>query len=409
MTDVEHPSTARLGRSRRLRATGLAWTAVIAIAGALVSVVPSSGAGADQLSDARARAAQIESELQAQGQRVEILGQQYDAAEQQVQALGQRLKQNEAQISTTKRRVAAAQRNLRQQAVSAYMMGSSGTELDSMFTGGGLKASAAQEYSSVAAGNLSGAIDAYHSLQTTLTNQQNRLQSTEARARSAANQVASAQQQAEAVQAEQQSTLSQVKGQIATLVQQQQAAAAEAAAAEFRAKVNAEQQAQAQAAARQQAATSTSGTTSSGGGSSGGGGGGTSGGGGGGTSGDGVPVAPGAAGAVAAAESQLGVPYVWGGESPGVGFDCSGLTQWAWGRAGVGLPRTAAAQYDAIPHVSLDALQPGDLLFWNDGTSSIQHVAMYVGGGEIIQAPYTGSVVSYAPIYTSGLVGAGRP
>ena len=63
---------------------------------------------------------------------------------------------------------------------------------------------------------------------------------------------------------------------------------------------------------------------------------------------------------MAAAQSQLGVPYHWGGESPGVGFDCSGLTQWAWGRAGVSIPRTAQEQYDAIAHVSLASLQPGD-------------------------------------------------
>jgi cell wall-associated NlpC family hydrolase len=103
------------------------------------------------------------------------------------------------------------------------------------------------------------------------------------------------------------------------------------------------------------------------------------------------------------------VPYVWGGETPGVGFDCSGLTQWAWGQAGVGIPRTAQAQYDAITHVSLSDLEPGDLLFWNDGTSSIQHVAMYVGGGTVIQAPETGENVSYASIWNNGLVGAGRP
>ena len=98
-----------------------------------------------------------------------------------------------------------------------------------------------------------------------------------------------------------------------------------------------------------------------------------------------LPAAGGAATAVAAAESQIGVPYVWGGESPGHGFDCSGLTQWAWRQAGVDLPRTAAAQYGAIPHVPLSDLQPGDLLFW--GFGGISHVGMYVGGGDFINAP----------------------
>jgi cell wall-associated NlpC family hydrolase len=120
--------------------------------------------------------------------------------------------------------------------------------------------------------------------------------------------------------------------------------------------------------------------------------------------------------AVAAAETQLGVPYVWGGESPGQGFDCSGLTQWAWQQAGVSIPRVAAAQAAAIPHVPLNALQPGDLLFYFnlDGDSTIDHVMMYVGSGPygtqtVIEAPYTGTTVKLAPLYLQGLVAAGRP
>ena len=70
--------------------------------------------------------------------------------------------------------------------------------------------------------------------------------------------------------------------------------------------------------------------------------------------------------AVQAAVSQLGVPYVFGGEEAGVGFDCSGLVQWAWGQAGVTIPRTTETQWPALTHVSLDALQPGDLLFYQN-------------------------------------------
>ena len=100
------------------------------------------------------------------------------------------------------------------------------------------------------------------------------------------------------------------------------------------------------------------------------------------------------------------MPYQWGGETPGVGFDCSGLTQWAWGQAGVGLPRTAAAQYDAITHVPLSALQPGDLVFWGDG-GGISHVAMYVGGGDVVHAPSTGS--SWCASRPSGTTGWWAP
>jgi len=111
---------------------------------------------------------------------------------------------------------------------------------------------------------------------------------------------------------------------------------------------------------------------------------------------------------VAAAESQIGVPYVYGGATPGVGFDCSGLTMWAWEQAGVSLSHSAAAQYSETTHVPLSDLQPGDLLFYDEG-GSIGHVAMYVGPGEMVQAETTGTRIQITGIWSSGLVGAGRP
>src|SRR5487761_2253428 len=120
--------------------------------------------------------------------------------------------------------------------------------------------------------------------------------------------------------------------------------------------------------------------------------------------------------ALRAAISQIGVPYAWGGETPGRGFDCSGLVQWAWARAGFSIPRTTQSQYPALRHVPLGALQPGDLLFYYnlDGDHQVDHVVMYAGSGPwgtstIISAAHSGTTVSYAPIFTFGLVGAGRP
>ena len=115
-------------------------------------------------------------------------------------------------------------------------------------------------------------------------------------------------------------------------------------------------------------------------------------------------------------EGQIGVPYVWGGETPGVGFDCSGLVQWAWAKAGIKIPRTTQSQWPAMVHVPLNALQPGDLLFYYnlDSDHAVDHVVMYAGSGPwgsstIIAAPYTGTNVSFAPIFTAGLIGAARP
>ncbi|HET6816936.1 MAG TPA: NlpC/P60 family protein [Mycobacteriales bacterium] len=114
---------------------------------------------------------------------------------------------------------------------------------------------------------------------------------------------------------------------------------------------------------------------------------------------------------LAAARSRLGAPYVWGATGPD-SFDCSGLTQWAYAHAGIQLPRVAADQWNAGPHVTLADLQPGDLLFWATDVSNpatIHHVALYIGGGMMIAAPHTGDVVQVQPVYMDGYIGATRP
>ena len=112
--------------------------------------------------------------------------------------------------------------------------------------------------------------------------------------------------------------------------------------------------------------------------------------------------------AVAFAYAQIGKPYQWGATGPGA-YDCSGLVQAAWSAAGVSIPRTTYDQWASLPHVSTSALEPGDLLFF-DG---IGHVAMYVGGGYMIDAPRTGLNVEKVSMntdwYRASLVGAARP
>ena len=120
-----------------------------------------------------------------------------------------------------------------------------------------------------------------------------------------------------------------------------------------------------------------------------------------------TPPAPsaGAQAAVDAALSQVGKPYVWGAAGPD-SYDCSGLTMWAWAQAGVSLPHNSGMQYDATPRVAQGDWQPGDLLFFG---SPIHHVAMYIGRGQMVEAPYTGSQVRVVSAYRSDYVGAGRP
>jgi peptidoglycan DL-endopeptidase CwlO len=114
--------------------------------------------------------------------------------------------------------------------------------------------------------------------------------------------------------------------------------------------------------------------------------------------------------AVAFAYAQLGCPYVYGGTGPcNLGFDCSGLAQAAWAAAGVAIPRDSYEQWAGLPHVSVSAIEPGDLLIYNGEG----HVAIYVGNGYIIDAPQTGMDVERIPMntpwYADNLDGAVRP
>ena len=112
--------------------------------------------------------------------------------------------------------------------------------------------------------------------------------------------------------------------------------------------------------------------------------------------------------AIAAAREQLGVTYVWGTMNPGVSFDCSGLTAYAWGQAGVYLPHSSVMQEAATPDVSREQLQPGDLLFFY---SPISHVSLYIGNGQMIDAshPGPGGEVGIDPVYWENFVVGGRP
>ncbi|HEY7948398.1 MAG TPA: C40 family peptidase [Acidimicrobiales bacterium] len=359
----------------------LGCTAITLAAGAVLPATLS--ASADSLTSAKAEATALANQIQAQSQQLAALSERYDEALIRVSQLDQQLSQTRNLINQTKAQVSADQANLRGQALNDYTSGGSSSGLDQLFTPGGERSSVISEYQQVASGNVSNAIDRLNRAEDALNAQEAQLQATQAQAQAALGTAQAAKAGAQTELADQQATLSRVKGRIATLVAQQQAAAAAAQAAAFKQRVAAEAAAQAASVAAA----------------------------GGGSNGAGTNIPPpsaGGASAVAAAMSQVGVPYVYGGATPGEGFDCSGLTMWAWGRAGVGLPHSAAAQYDDTEHVPLSDLQPGDLLFYDEG-GSIGHVTMYIGGGQMVQAPETGENVQVTGIWSNGLVGAGRP
>jgi len=126
-------------------------------------------------------------------------------------------------------------------------------------------------------------------------------------------------------------------------------------------------------------------------------------------------VTPAAAHAVGLAREYLGTPYVWGGESA-KGFDCSGLLQYVWAKQGVNIPRTTYDQWDAGQAVQPDQLRPGDAVFFHGSDAKVEngrtlpgHVGMYIGNGNIIQAPHTGATVEITPLsHMPGYMGARR-
>jgi cell wall-associated NlpC family hydrolase len=128
--------------------------------------------------------------------------------------------------------------------------------------------------------------------------------------------------------------------------------------------------------------------------------------------------------AIRAAERWIGTIYAWGGGSTTgpsegwgidkgvVGFDCSGLTRYAYAQAGISIPRQSTAQYAALPKVSRSDLQRGDLVFWATDTSdpsTVHHVAVYLGNGQILEAPQSGLSVRVTAMRWAGYIGATRP
>jgi cell wall-associated NlpC family hydrolase len=116
--------------------------------------------------------------------------------------------------------------------------------------------------------------------------------------------------------------------------------------------------------------------------------------------------------AVAEARAQLGTKYVWGGESPDSGFDCSGLVQWAYKQVGIDIPRVTYDQFKVGKSVDRNHLVPGDIVFFRDASGDLHHEGISLGGDRFLHAPHTGDSVKISslrePYYAKEFAGARR-
>src|SRR4051812_20704428 len=367
--------------------------------GGMVAVVLlallAGSADADRLADKRAEATRVEGQLAQMDADLSKAIEAYDAAQTRLEATEAAIRENQLELAITKKNLAIAQTDLTQQLVADYRSGSPdtiGVLLGAASISDMLERIDIVKRSSGHTAQLVGKVLTFQKqIETTsvkLAKQQ------KARQQALADRAARKTAIRQGIAARH-DRLASLNGEIRQIIAER--AAAERAAAQRRAEAARAAQ---QAAAAQPAqddpgvgGSSSGGVETSGGGGGGGGGGGTSGGGGD-TSGGGgntIPPPPSAGGSsvVAAALSQLGVPYHWAGASPSEGFDCSGLTMWAYAQVGVSLPHNAAAQHGMGTPVSRADLQPGDLVFFNGDN----HEGMYIGGGQFVHAPHTGDVV----------------
>jgi cell wall-associated NlpC family hydrolase len=357
------------------RRTALVVCGLAAVLAAAGPGLTSAAAAAPSLSDARAQAAAVAARVAALDAQMAREDEALDQADNRLAAIDTQLTASRSALAAAEATVAAKRRVVKEAAVAAYIQGGQTGNIVQLMQGSQTQAGLAQSYLSSVADAQQGAIDSLHAALLAYQKQQAKLAQQEAAAQAQVDQVRSARNASAAAAASEHAQLAALNGQVASLVAQIQ-----------------QQQAAATAARLQSALSSRSGDRASRGGSFG--------------PGASLPPPTGAGASVAVqwAQREIGKPYVYGAAGPD-SFDCSGLTMYVWAQAGVSLPHSAAGQWDDTTRVPVSDLQPGDLVFYY---TPVDHVGIYVGGGQMIIADHTGTNVRYASIFRSGLDGGGR-
>ena len=344
-----------IGRRRRAHALFVAMVAVV-----VVGALPQA-ASADAVSDKQAQANAIASKVDELNHTIERYAEQANGAQVELDGLTQQVADAQAKVDAAKAEQDQHRGELRSYAVDAYVHGTDDNSAALAASNDLTDLGQREGYLSAASGNRQQLIDQLRATEEDVNIQIAQLADAQAKTEAKKKDLTDRKAAASSASAQQQQLLSQAQGELATLVKAAQAkkAADDAAAAAARAKAS----------------------TGSGGG----------------TTNFGPPpsVNGGAGAAIAEAKRHLGAPYQWGAAGPD-SYDCSGLTMVAWRAGGVSLPHYSGAQYSSTTHIPLSAIQPGDLIFYESPGS---HVALYIGGGQIIHAPHPGGVVEYNSLY----------
>jgi len=361
------PSTSR--HWRRTQPVAAVVVAVVLFAVALVTIP----AGADQISDKRAEAAAIADKLEQMDARMMDINSQFERANYELHLAQQAVEDARSRAAATSAELDQRRVELREFAISAYQMGNDSPELDALLTSDASTGVQKRSYLENVSGTRQDHIDALKSAKVRAQEDSARLAQAEQAADAHASEIEQARSSQQAAVAEQQALAAKVQGELSTLVA---AETARRAAEQQRA-------AAAAAAAAGGSGGSIANTPSRIGDNSGL------------KENPNLPPPPpgkGAAGAVAAALTRVGSPYVWGAAGPTT-FDCSGLILWAYAQVGINLPHYSGAQYQVTTRISASQLQPGDLVFYGPGAS--EHVAMYIGGNQLVQASHGISVTNF--------------
>ena len=354
------------------------------LGGAGISLV-ASPAGAGSVDDAKRKVGQIADQLEAAEEEVDRLSEELAIAVENKRQLEVEIVSTEVEIAAKQTELGGVQGQMSDLAIEAFVGGGRGGSISGLLApGGGPNESVQRQYLTEIALNVGlASSDQLDALITDLDDLQGRLERDRADAEALAARITQ----------DEVSTQNEIDKLFAL------SAKAERELGQALSAERARRAAAAAAAAREEAERITGGN---GGGGNGGGG------------SNPEPFDPGSvppsssrgAIAVAAAKSQIGVRYIKYMSREGVGFDCSGLTAWAWEQAGISIPHQSRQQFNTTAHVPIKYIEPGDLIYFY---SPITHVGIYVGGGMMVDAPGPGRFVRLAAVTFSKVTGVSRP